>query len=79
MRKLLALTTSRADWGHLSSPLQALRQVSGLQVSLAALGSHLSPEFGYTVDDILADGFEVDHRVECLLSSDSEQGMAKTI
>lgn len=79
MRKLLALTTSRADWGHLSSPLQALRQVSGLKVSLAALGSHLSPEFGYTVDDILADGFEVDHRVECLLSSDSEQGMAKTI
>lgn len=79
MKKVLALTTSRADWGHLSSPLKALQRVSGVQVSLAALGSHLSPEFGYTVKDILADGFEVDHRVECLLSSDSEQGMAKTI
>ena len=79
MTRILALTTSRADWGHLSSPLKSLKQVPGVQVSLAALGSHLSPEFGYTVDEILADGFEVDHRVECLLSSDSEQGMSKTI
>ena len=79
MKKILALSTSRADWGHLSSPLRHLRDTPGLEVSLAALGAHLSPEFGVTVDEIIADGFEVHHRVECLLSSDTAQGMAKTI
>ena len=79
MKKILALSTSRADWGHLSSPLGHLRETQGLEVSLAAVGAHLSPEFGSTVDEIIADGFEVHHRVECLLSSDTAQGMAKTI
>ena len=34
---------------------------------------------GRAVDAIEADGIEVDERVECLLSSDSDVGMAKTI
>ncbi|MEE2883166.1 MAG: UDP-N-acetylglucosamine 2-epimerase [Planctomycetota bacterium] len=79
VRKILALTTSRADWGHLSSPLQHLMVQSQVHLSLVAMGSHLSPEFGMTVDQIESDGFKVDHRIECLLSSDSDVGMAKTI
>ncbi|MAJ27938.1 UDP-N-acetylglucosamine 2-epimerase (hydrolyzing) [bacterium TMED181] len=75
----MTLTTSRADWGHLSSPLKHLLRVPELEVSLTAIGSHLSPEFGYTIDEIVSDGFEVQHKVECLLSSDTDQGMAKTI
>lgn len=78
-RRILALTTSRADWGHLSSPLKQLSLRPEIQLSLAAMGSHLSPEFGMTVDQIESDGFTVDHRIECLLSSDSDVGMAKTI
>ncbi len=78
-RHILALTTSRADWGHLSSPLKQLSSRQEVRLSLAAMGSHLSPEFGMTVDQIESDGFTVDHRIECLLSSDSDVGMAKTI
>ncbi len=79
VRKILALTTSRADWGHLVSPLKHLGIESQVRLSLVAMGSHLSPEFGMTVDQIETDGFKVDHRIECLLSSDSDVGMAKTI
>ena len=43
------------------------------------MGSHLSPEFGNTVREIEKDGFQIDARIECLLSSDSDVGMAKTI
>jgi len=43
------------------------------------MGAHLSPEFGMTVDEIEKEGFQVDHRIECLLSSDTDVGMAKTI
>ena len=77
VRNILALTTSRADWGHLASPLLHLANQSQVRLSLVAMGSHLSPEFGMTVDQIEADGFKVDHRIECLLSSDSDVGMAQ--
>src|ERR1700678_475378 len=43
------------------------------------MGAHLSPEFGSTIQEIEKDGFHIDARVECLLSSDSAVGMAKTI
>jgi UDP-N-acetylglucosamine 2-epimerase (non-hydrolysing)/GDP/UDP-N,N'-diacetylbacillosamine 2-epimerase (hydrolysing) len=46
---------------------------------LIALGPHLSPAFGSTITEIERDGFTVDARIECLLSSDSDIGMAKTI
>jgi UDP-N-acetylglucosamine 2-epimerase (non-hydrolysing)/GDP/UDP-N,N'-diacetylbacillosamine 2-epimerase (hydrolysing) len=78
-RRVLALTTSRADWGHLSSPLKHLRDRDDIDLQLAVLGAHLSPEFGMTVDEIEQEGFQVDHRIECLLSSDTDVGMAKTI
>jgi UDP-N-acetylglucosamine 2-epimerase (non-hydrolysing)/GDP/UDP-N,N'-diacetylbacillosamine 2-epimerase (hydrolysing) len=43
------------------------------------MGSHLSPEFGQTVQEIERDGFPIAARIECLLSSDTDVGMAKTI
>ncbi len=50
-----------------------------LDLRIVALGPHLSPEFGLTVEEIEKDGFSVDARIECLLSSDADVGMAKTI
>ena len=43
------------------------------------MGPHLSPEFGHTFQEIEKDGFAIASRVECLLSSDSDVGMAKSI
>src|SRR4029079_15620580 len=40
---------------------------------------HLSPEFGYTIDNIRAEGFAVDDTVETLLSSDSGAGVGKSV
>ena len=39
----------------------------------------MSPEFGHTIRDIERDGLEIAARIECLLSSDTDVGMAKTI
>jgi UDP-N-acetylglucosamine 2-epimerase len=50
-----------------------------VDVKLIVLGSHLSHEFGTTVSEIESDGFPIAARVECLLSSDTDVGMAKTI
>jgi UDP-hydrolysing UDP-N-acetyl-D-glucosamine 2-epimerase len=78
-RKIAVITTSRADYSHLYWPLHELAGRPELDLKLIALGPHLSPEFGYTVAEIEKDGFPVDVRIECLLSSDSDVGMAKTI
>ena len=78
-RKIAVITTSRADYSHLYWPLRDLDSHPGVDLKLIALGSHLSPEFGSTIQEIEKDGFRIDARIECLLSSDSDVGMAKTI
>jgi len=78
-RRIAAVTTSRADYGHLIWPLRDLRARPGVELRLIALGAHLSPTYGETVREIERDGFAVAERIECLLSSDSDVGMAKTI
>ena len=78
-RKICFVTGSRADFGLLIWPMRAIQQTAGLKLQLVATGMHLSPEFGYTIDNIRAEGFAVDESVETLLSSDSGVGVAKSV
>ncbi len=78
-RTIAVVTTSRADYSLLYWPLKDMAAHPDLDVKIIAMGSHVSPEFGCTIREIERDGFPVDLRVECLLSSDSDIGMAKTI
>jgi len=78
-RTIAAVTTSRADFTALYWPLHDLASHPEVDLKIIALGSHLSPEFGSTIQEIEKAGFRVDARIECLLSSDTDVGMAKTI
>lgn len=78
-RKICFVTGSRADFGLIIWPMRAIRETPGLRLQLIATGMHLSPEFGYTIDNIRAEGFDVDESVETLLSSDSGVGVAKSV
>lgn len=78
-RHVAVVTTSRADFGHLHWPILTLRERDGIRVTLIVIGAHLSPEFGQTHTAIREAGFEIDETIECLLSSDTGVGMAKTI
>jgi len=78
-RKIAVVTSSRADYSLLYWPLHDLAAHPEVDLKIIALGPHLSPEFGCTVQEIEKDGFRVDARIECLMSSDSDVGMAKTI
>jgi UDP-N-acetylglucosamine 2-epimerase (non-hydrolysing)/GDP/UDP-N,N'-diacetylbacillosamine 2-epimerase (hydrolysing) len=79
MRKIAVVTTSRADYSHLYWPLHDLLHHADVDLKLIVMGAHLSVEFGSTVREIENDGFPVAGRIECLLSSDTDVGMAKTI
>jgi UDP-hydrolysing UDP-N-acetyl-D-glucosamine 2-epimerase len=78
-RKIAVVTTSRADYSHLYWPLRDLAAHPEVDLQLIAMASHLSPAFGSTIQEIEKDGFSLAGRIECLLSSDTDIGMAKTI
>ncbi len=78
-RKIAVVTTSRADYSHLYWPLHDLARHPDVDLRLIVLGAHLSPEFGETVKEIEKDGFPIAAKLECLLSSDTDVGMAKTL
>ena len=78
-RRIGVVTTSRADYSHLYWPLRELAANPAVELAVFAMGPHLSPEFGSTINEIERDGFPIQARIECLLSSDTDTGMAKTI
>ena len=78
-RRIGVVTTSRADYSHLYWPLRELAAEPRVELGVLTLGAHLSPEFGFTLREIERDGFPIIARIECLLSSDTDTGMAKTI
>jgi UDP-hydrolysing UDP-N-acetyl-D-glucosamine 2-epimerase len=78
-RRIGVVTTSRADYSHLYWPLKELAAHPDVELGVFVMGPHLSPEFGYTGAEVEGDGFEIKAKIECLLSSDTDTGMAKTI
>lgn len=78
-RKVCVVSGSRADYGLLFWLLKEIEEEPALVRQLIATGMHLSPEFGLTYREIEADGFEIDEKVEMLLSSDTAVGIAKSI
>jgi len=78
-RRIAVVTSSRADHGHLTWLFHELLARPEVDLHVYATGAHLSPAYGHTVDEIEQAGVPVTERVECLLSSDTDVGMARTI
>lgn len=79
MRKICVYTSSRAEYGLLRGVLQEIETEPTLQLQILASGMHLSPEFGMTIQEIRADGFEPDETIEILLSSDTPTAICKSM
>jgi len=78
-RKIAVVTTSRADAGHLRWILKDLAAHSQVDLRIISMGAHLSPEFGHTGKELHRKDLAPHVAIECLLSSDTDIGMAKTI
>jgi UDP-N-acetylglucosamine 2-epimerase (non-hydrolysing)/GDP/UDP-N,N'-diacetylbacillosamine 2-epimerase (hydrolysing) len=75
-RKIAVVTSSRADYAHLRWLLHDLARHPAVQLDIIALGPHLAPSFGHTGKEISPGRVT---QIECLLDSDTDVGMAKTI
>ncbi|MCP3130258.1 UDP-N-acetylglucosamine 2-epimerase [Shewanella sp. KJ2020] len=78
-KKIAVFTGTRADYGLLYWLLKDIQDNPTLTLQLIVSGSHLSPEFGNTFEQIERDGFSIDEKVEMLLSSNSAVGIAKSV
>lgn len=79
MRKIGVVTVARSDYGIYLPVLRAIQADPDLELELMVSGMHLSPEFGLTIEAILADGFVPSQKIEMLLASDTPQGIAKSL
>ena len=78
-RRIGVVTVGRSDYGIYRTILKAIEQDPDLELRLIVSGAHFSPELGYTYEASEADGFQVYERVEMLLSSESPEGIAKSM
>ncbi|MCK5680775.1 UDP-N-acetylglucosamine 2-epimerase (hydrolyzing) [bacterium] len=78
-RKICVVTGTRAEYGLLSWLMREIRNNPELLLQTVVTGMHLSPEFGLTYRLIEEDGFNIDSKVEMLISSDTPVGIAKSV
>lgn len=79
MKKIVIITSTRAEYGLLSPIIKKLMNCPEIEVYVVATGSHLSNEFGMTVKEIDNDGISVNKKIEILLSSDSPAAVSKSM
>ncbi len=76
MKRIAILTSSRADYGIYLPLLKALKVDPFFELRIIAFGTHLSPFHGYTINQILNDGFEVSYQIESMLTGDSPNAIS---
>jgi GDP/UDP-N,N'-diacetylbacillosamine 2-epimerase (hydrolysing) len=78
-RKICIVTGTRAEFGLLRWLMQEIDASDALTLQVIATGMHLSPEFGSTYREIEQAGFNIDARVEMLLSADTASAVTKSM
>lgn len=79
MRTIGIVTTSRAEYGVCRALLEKMRADPALDLRLIVSGTHLSQQHGHTIKQIQQDGYEIAEQIEVLLSSDTPQGISKSM
>ena len=76
-RRIAVVTGTRAEYGLLKSTMTALQSYVGVTLQIVVTGSHLLAKFGHTVDEIMADGWQIDARVPMQCGDDHPLGQAQ--
>ncbi len=77
--KICVATATRAEYGLLKPLMDRIKKDQNMVLQILVTGAHLSPEFGLTYKTIEEDGFNISAKVEMLLSSDTAEGITKSM
>ena len=75
MRKIFIITERRADYSRFKPILKLIENDPELDYILTVTGAHLKKELGYTINEIIKDGFDVDYKIN-MFDDDQDNGGA---
>lgn len=78
MKKILAFSSIRSDYDLMSPLYKLLHEDRDIDFKIIVSGAHLSHSFGYSVEQIRKDGFDILLEIETLLSSDTGLSRVKS-
>ena len=76
VRRIIYITGTRADYGIVRQVLLELKKNPVFDISIIATGMHLMKQFGYSIDEVKNDGFEI-LRSEEIFGNDNFESMTK--
>lgn len=79
MKKICFVTAARSEYGLLKWLMKDVDQSDYLGFQLVVTGGHLSYDQGYTVDQIVEDGFKIDYTVDAQLDTSSTARIAESM
>jgi GDP/UDP-N,N'-diacetylbacillosamine 2-epimerase (hydrolysing) len=74
--KIGVLTSSRADFGIYLPLLKALKEDPFFQLELIVFGTHLSRYHGYTIQQIIDEGFDPTYQIHQMMLTDEANSIA---
>lgn len=78
MKKILAFSSIRSDYDLMSPLYRLLDEDKNIDFKIIVSGAHLSHSFGYSVEQIRKDKFDILLEIETLLSSDTGLSRVKS-
>ena len=78
LKRVLYITGTRADYGLMHETLKVLNKDECIHLDIVATGMHLMDEFGYSLDEIKNDDFNL-HVINQTFKKDDESSMSEFI
>lgn len=78
-RRIAIVTVARSDYGLYKPILEEINRNPDLDLQIIAAAAHLSPRFGLTVNQIVADGFDISAAVEMTQNADDPHSINQSI
>ena len=79
MKKIAVVTSTRAEYGLLSSVIKKMQREVDIEICVDVTGTHLSDEYGLTVREIEQDGVNINKKINILSNRDDEIGISETM
>ncbi len=79
LKRIAVITGSRSEYGLLKPLLEKLKDSDDLQLQIIVTGTHLMKQYGYSADEILADGFAADASVPMYIYGEKKGAFGRSI
>ena len=78
-RKIMLITGSRSEYGYISPIIKEIEQNPDLEYDIVATNMLLVPEFGYAINQLLEDKFDVKYQIDMSMSGYTNASMSKSL